>query len=143
MTPTAPFQNDPAAVLRAALWMLGAVVSFSTMAIAGREVSFELDTFEIMMYRSLIGLTLVVLVAGATGAHRSITARKPGLHLVRNVFHFGFKISNLCIKLAQYCKGLFHWEIQAALNTRPHSLFRILDCARLSVENKATFVLGF
>lgn len=79
---------DTADVLRAALWMLGAVLSFSAMAVGGRSVSFELDTFEIMMYRSLIGLTLVALVAGATGAHRSITARKPGLHLVRNVFHF-------------------------------------------------------
>ncbi len=88
MTPTAPFQNDPAAVLRAALWMLGAVVSFSTMAIAGREVSFELDTFEIMMYRSVIGLLILMAVASLAGTRSTITGRKPGLHLLRNVFHF-------------------------------------------------------
>jgi len=79
---------DTADVVRAALWMLGAVVSFSAMAVGGRSVSFELDTFEIMMYRSLIGLALVTIIASSTGAHRTITGRKPGLHLIRNVFHF-------------------------------------------------------
>ncbi|MGM0742961.1 MAG: DMT family transporter [Pseudomonadota bacterium] len=90
MTPSVPdpLKADPADVLRAALWMLGAVVSFSAMAVGGRFVSFELDTFEIMMYRSVIGLLLVVAVARATGAWRHIDARRPGVHLVRNVFHF-------------------------------------------------------
>jgi len=81
-------RGDTAATLRAAAWMLGAVVSFSTMAIAGREVSFELDTFEIMMYRSVIGLALLLIVASVTRTRHTITGRKPGLHLVRNVFHF-------------------------------------------------------
>ena len=65
-------------VLRAALWMLGAVVSFSSMAVAGREVSFELDTFEIMMYRSIVGFGLVLAVARLTGHRRDITTRSPG-----------------------------------------------------------------
>ncbi|MEC8582787.1 MAG: EamA family transporter, partial [Pseudomonadota bacterium] len=33
--------------VRACLWMIGAIASFTSMAVAGREVSFELDTFEI------------------------------------------------------------------------------------------------
>ncbi|MGQ3486214.1 DMT family transporter [Roseovarius pacificus] len=80
--------TDPATVLRAALWMLGAVVSFSAMAVGGRSVSFELDTFEIMMFRSMIGFALVLAVAGTTGRLRTVSRRKPGLHLLRNVFHF-------------------------------------------------------
>ena len=87
ITPTPP-SSDPRAVLRAALWMLGAVVSFSSMAVAGRAVSFELDTFEIMMYRSVVGFVLVLAVARATGHARGITTRSPGLHLVRNLSHF-------------------------------------------------------
>ena len=87
LAPTPP-RTDPAAVLRSALWMLGSVVSFSSMAVAGREVSFELDTFEIMMYRSVVGFVLVVAVARATGHARGITTRAPGLHLIRNVSHF-------------------------------------------------------
>ena len=42
-------QNVPKAVA----FMTGAIASFSAMAVAGREVSFELDTFEIMMGSSL------------------------------------------------------------------------------------------
>lgn len=84
----APPRGDPAAVLRAALWMLGAVVSFSSMAVAGRAVSFELDTFEIMMYRSVVGFILVLAVSRITGHARGITMRSPGLHLIRNLSHF-------------------------------------------------------
>ena len=87
--PTNPVAStDPATVLRAALWMLGAVVSFSAMAVGGRSVSFELDTFEIMMFRSMIGFALVLAVAGTTGRLRTVSRRKPGLHPLRNVFHF-------------------------------------------------------
>ena len=49
--------------LKAASWMIGAMVSFSLMAIAGRELATTLNTFEIMLYRSLIGLTIVLSVA--------------------------------------------------------------------------------
>ncbi|QFU08972.1 Riboflavin transporter [Rhodobacteraceae bacterium THAF1] len=80
--------TDAAAFRRAALWMSGAIASFSLMAIAGRAVSFELDTFELMTYRSLIGIVLVVTVAGAMGKLRHVRAHRMGLHLVRNVFHF-------------------------------------------------------
>jgi hypothetical protein len=45
--------------LKAALWMLGAIASFSAMAVAGREVSHWLDTFEIMTYRSLVGIVVL------------------------------------------------------------------------------------
>lgn len=74
--------------LRAGLWMLGAVASFSSMAVAGRAVSFELDTFEIMMYRSIVGFILVLGVARLTGQIGTITTRSPGTHLIRNLCHF-------------------------------------------------------
>ena len=74
--------------LRACLWMTGAIVSFTTMAIAGRAVSFDLDTFEIMMYRSFIGVFIVLAAAAATGTLRQITARSMGWHGIRNISHF-------------------------------------------------------
>jgi len=74
--------------LVAALWMIGAIVSFSAMAVAGRAVSFELDTFEIMMYRSLIGMIVVILVARFAGTLHQITRRSPGTHMIRNLSHF-------------------------------------------------------
>ncbi len=74
--------------LRAALWMIGAIASFTAMAIAGRAVSLDHDTFEIMLYRSLVGIVVVVAVAGLTGSLRQIRARRLGLHALRNVSHF-------------------------------------------------------
>ncbi|MBN2906463.1 MAG: DMT family transporter [Rhodobacteraceae bacterium] len=75
-------------VLKAAAWMTGAIVSFSSMAVAGRAVRVELDTFELMLYRSLIGIVLVVSVAGIAGRLNQVSTQRLGLHLVRNIFHF-------------------------------------------------------
>ncbi len=68
--------------------MIGAILSFTSMAIAGRAVSFELDTFEIMMYRSFVGVILVMIVATLAGTLSEITRDKLGLHLFRNAAHF-------------------------------------------------------
>jgi len=73
---------------KAAFWMSGAILSFTAMAIAGRAVSFELDTFEIMMYRSFVGVVLVVLVAGLAGTLGQVNRRNMGPHFVRNLSHF-------------------------------------------------------
>ena len=45
-------------VLFAAAWMMGALASFAAMAIAGREISRELDTFQLMFFRSMIGFSI-------------------------------------------------------------------------------------
>ena len=74
--------------LRACLWMIGAIFSFTSMAIAGRQVSFALDTFEIMTYRSLLGIAIVCSIGYATGTWRQINTQQLGLHAVRNLSHF-------------------------------------------------------
>lgn len=74
--------------LRAALWMTGAISSFSAMAVAGRAVSIELDTFELLLYRSLIGILIVLLVSGAAGTLAQINPRHFGTHMIRNISHF-------------------------------------------------------
>ena len=73
---------------RAAVWMLGAIASFSSMAVAGREVSVQLDTFELMMYRSAVGVLIVSAVLSVTGGWKNVTTDRLGLHLARNVAHF-------------------------------------------------------
>ena len=72
----------------AAIWMTGAILAFSSMAVAGRAVAPHLDTFEIMMYRSFIGSVLVVVIGGALGRLVDIAPRRLGLHLARNTCHF-------------------------------------------------------
>lgn len=80
--------DSPARPLLAALFMFGAMLSFTLMAVAGRELAGLHDTFEIMMYRSFIGILVVLIVARAAGTLNQIGRRRLGLHFVRNVFHF-------------------------------------------------------
>lgn len=68
--------------------MSGAIVSFSAMAVAGRMVSAALDTFEIMMYRSLIGVIIIICIITATRRWEQISRRHLGLHVIRNIAHF-------------------------------------------------------
>nr|WP_106160201.1 DMT family transporter [Hasllibacter halocynthiae] len=68
--------------------MAGAVASFSAMAVAGREIGAALDTFEIMLYRSLVGVALVWGFAAVTGRTVAWRTRRPGLHVLRNLAHF-------------------------------------------------------
>lgn len=74
---------------KAALWMSGAIFAFSLMAIAGRQISSSLDTFEIMLFRSLIGMVIVVGVLAAMGqlSDAPATAHFPR-HVARNTAHF-------------------------------------------------------
>ena len=74
--------------LLAAAWMTGAIVSFSSMAIAGRAINHELDTFEMMMYRSVIGLTIILIIGYSTGKIREVRRDNLGLHVIRNLSHF-------------------------------------------------------
>lgn len=69
--------------------MAGAVASFAAMAVAGREISAELDTFELMAYRSVIGFAIVLgLLATSGSGFAQVKTRRPGLHVIRNLFHF-------------------------------------------------------
>lgn len=69
--------------------MCGAIASFTLMAVAGRAVLIELNTFELMFWRSLVGFLIVLpVVMVSARALSQVASRQPGLHLGRNVFHF-------------------------------------------------------
>ena len=82
------FGGRPSPMVQVAFWMTGTILSFSAMAIAGRAVSNGLDPFEIMLYRSLFGVVIVVSAARLAGTLGQITARHRSLHLIRNLCHF-------------------------------------------------------
>lgn len=73
---------------KAVFYMTGAIASFVAMAVAGRAVSFQLDTFEIMLFRSFIGFLLVLGFILVRGEGKNISRRHMGVHVVRNLFHF-------------------------------------------------------
>lgn len=74
--------------LLAAAWMMGAVASFTSMTVAARMVSLELDTFEVLAWRSLIGVIGLAIVLTAFGQWKRIDTRRFDLHLIRNFVHF-------------------------------------------------------
>jgi drug/metabolite transporter (DMT)-like permease len=81
--------TEQAPVARAALWMLGALLSFLAMALGGRELSSAgLSTFQILLFRSIVGLAVVGLLALRAGSAVFKTQRL-GLHTWRNIAHFG------------------------------------------------------
>ena len=74
--------------LLASLWMIGVLVSLSGMAVAGRELSSELNAFQISFTRSLICLMALIIILCFIGFNK-VTTTKPKLHLLRNTIHFG------------------------------------------------------
>jgi S-adenosylmethionine uptake transporter len=74
-------------VITAAFWMSGTLASFSSMAVAARELSADMSTFEILFFRSLVGLLLLLpIVARNRGA--GMRSHRIGLQVGRNCVHF-------------------------------------------------------
>lgn len=74
-------------IIQASLWMLVALLSFSLMAIAGKELTKTMGTAEILFFRSLIGLFILSIIISIFGIS---TVKSTGIkkHIARNVFHF-------------------------------------------------------
>ncbi len=73
--------------LRGVLWMGGAVLSFSAMAIAARQLLAHMGPFQVLFVRSVIMLAIVLLVVAQSENAVTHTRRLP-LHVLRNVVHF-------------------------------------------------------
>ncbi|MFT5730538.1 MAG: drug/metabolite transporter (DMT)-like permease [Desulforhopalus sp.] len=74
--------------MHAVIWMTGALVSFCLMAIGARELSGEVSIFQILFFRSVIGLLFISSVILFFKNKVSIRTKKIGLHSFRNVIHF-------------------------------------------------------
>ena len=72
---------------RAILWMAGALISFSALAIAIREMARVLTVWEVLALRNFGGIVVLGAYALLSGAR--IGPPTPlRIHAVRNVFHF-------------------------------------------------------
>ena len=74
--------------MKASVWMIGAMFSFSLMAVSGRELATNLNTFEIMLFRSIIGFLIVLAIGYFAKTLAEIKRDRLGLHLFRNLAHF-------------------------------------------------------
>ena len=70
------------------LWMLGTLLSFCLMAVSVRELSGEIHTFQMLFFRSVIGLIVIGCLILYKEQLHLMKTQKIKLHLVRNSFHF-------------------------------------------------------
>ena len=74
--------------MNAFLWMSGALVSFCLMAVGARELAGGINTFQILFFRSAIGLLVVSFIIFKTRQKALLRTDRLKLHLGRNIFHF-------------------------------------------------------
>jgi drug/metabolite transporter (DMT)-like permease len=72
----------------AAMWMSGTLASFMAMAIGGRQLSGGLTTFQILFFRSIVGLLIITFLLWHSG-WRQIISKHLKTHVLRNLAHFG------------------------------------------------------
>lgn len=78
-------------VTRAVFWMTGTLLSFSLMAVAVREISQDIHSFQIMLFRSIGALVILLPFALAAGASVWQT-RRIGTQFGRNLVHFAAQL---------------------------------------------------
>jgi drug/metabolite transporter (DMT)-like permease len=78
----------PQNAVLAAVWVLGTAVSFILMMIAVRELSTSMSSFELLSFRSIVGIPVMCIVAWYMGFHH-VRTRRAGMQIGRNVVHFG------------------------------------------------------
>jgi drug/metabolite transporter (DMT)-like permease len=81
-------------ISRVVLWMSGALVAFSAMAVSVRGLAEALNTFEILSIRSGSGvLFLLLLLAIRPQLRHQLSLRAIHLHAMRNTLHFGSQVA--------------------------------------------------
>lgn len=73
---------------RVILWMAGALLSFSALAIAVREMARVLSVWEVLALRNMGGIVVLGAYALLFAKERIAAPRPLKIHVIRNVFHF-------------------------------------------------------
>jgi drug/metabolite transporter (DMT)-like permease len=127
---------------RVTLWMTGALLSFSAMAISIRGLAGQLNIFEILSIRNGCGIVvLVALVAFKPELRRFLALRRMGLHAARNGVHFAsqyaWALSVTLLPLATVFALEFTMPAWVALLAVP------LLGERMTLSRAGSIVLGF
>ncbi|MDQ2080189.1 DMT family transporter [Xanthobacteraceae bacterium Astr-EGSB] len=127
---------------RAVSWMIGALLSFSVMAVSVRELAGTLSIFEVLAVRSGLGLAILLAIGFARPALlRSVTRQRIGLHLLRNTIHYAsqyaWAVSLTLLPLATVFALEFTMPAWTVL------LAALFLGERLSVSRIGVVVLGF
>ena len=106
-------------MVKAALWMGGWLAAMVTMAVAGRESASQLDVFQVMELRAIIGLALLSPLVIAAGGLSAMKTKYPWRHVWRNVVHYtaqyAWLVAVTLIPLAQVISIEFTMPIWTAI----------------------------
>jgi drug/metabolite transporter (DMT)-like permease len=73
--------------IKGSLWMCLTVLSFVSMAVAGRELAHTMSPFETTALRALVGILTLTPIAAVRG-FGIVRTRRIGMHVARNTVHF-------------------------------------------------------
>jgi drug/metabolite transporter (DMT)-like permease len=84
--------NRPPSKLKAALWMAGWLSLMLVMAVAGRETVRELNVFQVMEVRSVLGFFLLYPMIHRSGGFAKLRTSRLAQHIARNLIHYGAQL---------------------------------------------------
>lgn len=109
----------PPSNAKAAAWMAGWLAAMLILMIAGREIARELDVFQLMEMRSVIGLFMLYPMIHAYGGLKAMKTSRPLQHIGRNIIHYasqyGWFLALTLIPLAQVVAIEFTMPIWTAV----------------------------
>jgi len=73
---------------KAAFWMALSITSMLGMSIAGRETTAELNVFQVLELRSVIGFFILLPLVMMNGGFAAMRTQRPFAHITRNVIHY-------------------------------------------------------
>ncbi|QND60849.1 DMT family transporter [Mesorhizobium huakuii] len=73
---------------KAAFWMALSITSFLGMSIAGRATTAELNVFQVLELRSVIGFFILLPLVMTSGGFAAMRTQRPVAHIARNVIHY-------------------------------------------------------
>ena len=126
---------------RVVSWMIGALLSFSAMAVSIRGLAGTLSVFEILAIRNGLGILFLVVLGAWSGMLRAnLMTRRFAMHVVRNSLHFGGQYAWASAVLLLPLATVFALEFTAPAWTA--LLAAMLLGERLTPSRIAAIVLG-
>lgn len=77
---------------KAALWMAGWLSLMLVVAVAGREVTRELNVFQLMEIRATLGLLMLYPLISVSGGIKALKTSRPLMHGARALLHYAAQL---------------------------------------------------
>ncbi|QPC87611.1 EamA family transporter [Mesorhizobium sp. NBSH29] len=85
--------TETASIPKAALWMAGWLFLMLVTALAGRETTRDLNVFQVMEMRSVIGFFMLLPLVHLAGGWAAMRTARPAAHIGRNAAHYFGQLS--------------------------------------------------